>query len=83
MMGLSDTLTVGSATTTETARPPFLLPAPSLSPSLSAPPCIHAVFSREALALHLLPPLLPLEDVNEGQEEKYGKRMCGGHREET
>ncbi len=48
VMGLSLTHWLCYVTTTETALPPS---SPTL-PSLSAPPCIHAVFSREALALH-------------------------------
>lgn len=67
--------------TLQQQRPPHPPPSP-LPPSLSAPPCIHAVFSREALALHAPLPS-SLEDENEGQEEKDGKRMCGGRREET
>lgn len=71
---VSDTLT--ALTTTEAERPPP--PPPPL-----APPCIHAVFSREALARipHLFCPLLPpLEDGNEdeGQEQKKKKKHKTG-----
>lgn len=61
--------------TLQQQRPPRL-------PPLAAPPCIHAVFSTEALALSLPPPPVPpLEDGNEGQKEGDGKRMCVGHGE--
>ena len=51
VMGLSLTHWLCYVTTTESAPPPSSPP----SPSLSAPPCIHAVFSREAPALHPSP----------------------------
>lgn len=50
VMGLSLTHWLRYVTTRETAFPP---PSP-LPPSLPAPPCIYAVFSREALA-HIPP----------------------------
>lgn len=74
---VSDTLTV--LRYNNRVRPP----PPSTSLPLSQPPLVSMQFLAEKPLPCIPPPLPPLEDGNEGQEEKDGKRMCGGHREET
>ena len=67
--------------TLQQQSPPPLPPPLHLPPS--QPPLVSMQFLAEKPLPCIPPPLPPLEDRNEGQEEKDGKRMCGGHREET
>lgn len=72
---VSDTLTVLRYNNRVRPPPPHLPP--------TQPPLVSMQFLAEKPLPCIPPPLPPLEDGNEGQEEKDGKRMCGGHREET